>query len=148
MQQVQREWGSDQQQGQHTEANHITEFGIAAGQLGQHHRQRDDGTNTATIGAERSISARDRTRRVSTSGSPRCRNHWWTSRMSGTANIVRERGDSSGLGRDGCPVTATGHQCQAQIVDERVEEPGPVVGVADGRALTYMNVNAARNMLV
>ena len=44
-----------------------------------------------TIGAERSISARDRTRRVSTSGSPRCRNHSCTCRMSGTANIVRER---------------------------------------------------------
>jgi hypothetical protein len=28
-----------------------------------------------TTGAERSISARERTRRVSTSGSPRCRNH-------------------------------------------------------------------------
>jgi hypothetical protein len=45
-----------------------------------------------TIGAERSISARDRTRRVSTSGRPRCKNHSCTCRMSDTGNIVRDCG--------------------------------------------------------
>jgi hypothetical protein len=55
-----------------------------------------------TMGEERSISARERTRRVSTNGSPRCKNHSCTCRMSDTGNIVRAcvRGSRSAR-RDG-----------------------------------------------
>ncbi|HEY4609078.1 MAG TPA: hypothetical protein VIH06_07735, partial [Ilumatobacteraceae bacterium] len=47
VQQIQRDGRGHQQQGEHPEPDRIAVVGVAAGQLGQHHRQRDDRADAA-----------------------------------------------------------------------------------------------------
>jgi hypothetical protein len=136
MQQIQRERRGDQQQCQHAEPDHIAEIGITA-------------PTPLTIGAERSISARERTRRVSTGGAR-------DARTIRAPAACRTRATLCAIAALLCgqrPETAARYRLRALNVSHRSSMSGSKNRVRYSASLTvlalmYMNVSAPRKNVI